>query len=153
MTETVQQNKKKTAEVLQSIYKNVKMASDSILNLMPKVKDAKLKSDLTVELSAFDAFASRTAKLLAEEGVKPEEEGFLTKMGAKMGCIMNTMRDSTASHLAEMLIEGATMGMNDMYKQIREAENTDASEKALRLARDVCAYEERTIEEMKVFLR
>ena len=142
-----------TAEVLKAIYKNVKMASDSLIGLMPKVEDEKLKSEMTVQLSTYEAFASRAAKLLAEEGEKPEEEGFISKITAKMGCMMNTMRDSTTSHLAEMLIEGATMGMNDMYKQIRESENTNISEKALRLARDVCAYEERTIEEMKAFLR
>ena len=151
MTETMKSQK--TAELLNAIYKNVKMAGDSLIDLMPKVKDEKLKGEMTVQLSTYEAFASRAAKLLGDEGVKPEDESFLTKMGAKMGCMMNTMRDSTTSHLAEMIIEGATMGMNDMYKQIREAENTDASEKALRLAREVCAYEERTIEEMKSFLR
>lgn len=143
----------KTAEVLKAIYKNVKMAGDSLIDLMPKVQDEKLKSAMTIQLSTYEAFASRAAKLLAEEGEKPEEEGIFTKMSAKMGCVMNTMRDSTTSHLAEMIIEGATMGMNDMYKQIRESENTNVSEKVLRLARDVCAYEERTIEEMKSFLR
>ncbi|MBQ7346327.1 MAG: hypothetical protein IJW55_00030 [Clostridia bacterium] len=151
MTETVQN--KKTAEVLQSVYKNVKMASDSILNLMPKVKDEKLKSDLTVQLSAFEAFASRTAKLLADEGVKPEEEGFMTKTMAKWGSMMNTMRDSTSTHLAEMMVEGATMGVNDMLRVLREAENSNASESALRLARDVCAFEEKVVEDMRAYLR
>ena len=144
---------KQTAHLLQAIYKNVKMASDSILNLMPKVSDEKLKSDMTVQLSVYEAFASRAAKLLGEEGVKPMEEGVVTKAMAKMGAAMNTMRDSTSSHLAEMLVEGATMGVNDMLKQIRENENTCASESAMRLARDVCAYEEKTIEEMKEYLR
>lgn len=151
MTETVQN--KKTAEVLQSVYKNVKMASDSILNLMPKVKDEKLKSDLTVQLSAFEAFASRTAKLLADEGVKPEEEGFMTKTMAKWGSMMNTMRDSTSTHLAEMMVEGATMGVNDMLSVLREAENSNASESALRLVRDVCAFEEKVVEDMRAYLR
>ena len=151
MTQAVKSQK--TTDLLGAIYKNVKMAGDSLIDLMPKVKDEKLKSEMTVQLSTYEAFASRAAKLLADEGGKPAEEGILTKMSAKMGCFMNTMRDSTSSHLAEMIIEGATMGMNDMYKQIRESENTDVSEKALRLARDVCAYEERTIEEMKRFLR
>lgn len=140
---------RQTEHLLQAIYKNVKMASDSLLNLMPKVQDEKLKSDMTVQLSAYEAFASRAAKLLAEEGVKPMEEGMITKMGAKMGMMMNTMRDSTSSHLAEMLVEGATMGVNDMLKQIRESENTTASESALRLARDVCSYEEKTINDIK----
>lgn len=138
-----------TENLLQAVYKNVKMASDSILNLMPKVEDAKLKSDMTVQLSVYEAFASRAAKLLAESGAKPEEEGTVTKMASKWGMMMNTMRDSTSSHLAEMLVEGSTMGVNDMLKQIREAENTMASEASLRLARDVCTYEEKTVEEIK----
>ena len=144
---------RQTAAILQAIYKNVKMASDSILNLMPKVQDERLKSDMTVQLSTYEAFASRAAKLLADEGVKPEEEGTITKMSAKWGSMLNTMRDSTSSHLAEMMVEGATMGVNDMLKQIRESENTTASESALRLARDVCAYEEKTVEDMKNYLR
>ena len=142
----------RSAELIQAVYKNVKMAGDSILNLMPHVKDEKLKSDMTVQLSAFEAFASRAAKLLADEGVKPEGEGTLTKLSAKWGTIMNTMRDSTASHLAEMMIEGATMGANEMIREMREAENSNASERALRLARDVCEFEEKIAREMKSYL-
>ena len=151
MTETMQ--KKTTAGVLTAVYKNVKMASDSILDLMPKVKDEKLKSDMTVQLSVLEAFASRAAKLLAEEGVKPEEEGFLTKISAKWGTMMNTMRDSTTAHLAEMMIEGATMGVNDMMRELREAESSTVSEAALRLVRDVCAFEEKMVQDMKEYLK
>lgn len=142
----------KTAELTQAVYKNVKMAGDSILDLMPRVKDERLKSDMTVQLSAFEAFASRAAKMLADEGVKPESEGTLTKLSAKWGTIMNTMRDSTTSHLAEMMIEGATMGANEMLREMREAENSNASESALRLARDVCEFEEKIAKEMKSYL-
>ena len=144
--------KTKTVSLLKAVYKNVKMATESLIDLMPRVKDEKLKSEMTVELSTYEAFASRAAKLLNEVGGKPEEEGVFTKLSVKMGTAMNAMRDHTSSHLAEMIIEGATMGVNDMYKQIREAENTDASESALRLARDVCAYEEKTIEDLKAYL-
>ena len=151
MIETMQ--KKTTAEVLTAVYKNVKMASDSILDLMPKVRDERLKSEMTVQLSVLEAFASRAAKHLAEEGVKPEEEGFLTKISAKWGAMMNTMRDSTTAHLAEMMIEGATMGANDMMRELREAENSTVSESALRLVRDVCAFEEKMVQDMKEYLK
>ncbi len=144
---------KQTAALLKAVYKNVKMAGDSILNIMPKADDEKLKGDMTVMLSAYEAFASRAAKLLAEEGVKPEEENLMTRMSAKMGSVMNTMRDSSSSHLAEMMVEGATMGVNDMLKQIRESENTSVSESALRLARDVCEFEEKTAADMRAYLR
>ena len=147
MSETMKT--KQTADVLTAVYKNVKMASDSILTLMPKVKDENLKSDMTVQLSAFDAFASRAAKLLGEEGAKPEEENIVTKLSAKWGSMLNTMRDSTSTHIAEMLVEGATMGVNDMMRELRDAENSCVSESALRLVRDVCAFEERIVEDMR----
>ena len=150
MAETVKA--KATTDLLVTVYKNVKMASDSILNVMPKVKNEQLKSQMTVELSAFEAFASRAAKLLADEGKTPEEDGVLAKLGAKWGTIMNTMMDQSTSHLAEMMIEGATMGVTDLTREIREVENRDVSESALRLARDVCAFEEKIIEEMKNYL-
>ena len=142
-----------TATLLQAVYKNVRMASESILNLMPSVKERELKSDMTVQLSAYEAYASRAAKLLAEEGVTPEEEGMVTRMAAKWGSKMSTLRDSSASHVAEMMVEGATMGINELLKQIRESENTAVSESAMRLARDVCRFEEKTVEDMRNYLR
>lgn len=144
---------KQTEILLQAVYKNVKMASDSILNLMPRVKDEGLKSDLTVQLSAYEAFASRAAKLLAKEGITPVEEGTVTKLSAKWATMMDTLRDSSSSHIAEMMVEGSTMGVTDMLKAIREAENTTASEEALRLARDLCRFEEKNVEDMKNYLR
>ena len=151
MTQTVKSQR--TADLLKATYKNVKMAGDSLIDLMPKVKDEKLKSEMTVQLSTYEAFASRAAKLLADEGAKPEQEGVMTKMAAKWGTMMDTMRDSTTSHIAEMMVEGATMGVTDMMKQLREAENGCASEASLRLARDVCAFEEKVAEDMKSYLR
>jgi hypothetical protein len=143
---------KETAALLQAIYKNVKMASDSILNLMPKVKDSKLKNDLTVQLSVYEAYASRAAKLLADEGVKPEDESTVTKLASKWGTMMNTMMDSTSTHIAEMMIEGATMGVNDLLEQMRGAKNGEVSDEAMRLLQDVHDYEERVIKEMKEYL-
>ena len=99
-----------TEEILQGIYKNIKMAEDAILDLMPRVKDEALKSDLTVQLATYEAFASRTAKLLEREGAKPVAEGALTRLSAKWGTMMNAMKDSSSTHLAEMVVEGATMG-------------------------------------------
>ena len=142
-----------TATLLDAVYKNVKMASDALITLMPKVKDDMLKGDMTRQISEYERFASRAAALLEQEGGKPEEENLLTRVSAKMGMNMNTMRDSTSTHIAEMLIEGTTMGINDMLKQIRTHENSSASEASLRLAREVCDYEEKLIPALKDYLR
>ena len=69
-----------------------------------------------------------------------------------MGINMNTMMDSTSSHIAEMMMEGYTMGITDMTKDIREYENTKASESSLKLARDIVSYHEECFKKMKSFL-
>ncbi len=144
---------RRSADLVGEIYRNVKMAEESILDLMPKVRDDRLKSALTVQLSVYSGFAARAAKLLDDEGVKPDDGGMLAKMGAKWGIMMNTMKDCTTEHLIQMMIEGTTMGVGEMLRWIRESENTGVSEASLRLARDVCSYEEKTVEELKEMLK
>lgn len=139
--------------LVSEIYRNVRMAEDSIINLMPRVTEEKLKNELTVQISVYSAFSSRAAKLLAEAGVKPEEESSMAKIGAKWGILMNTLKDPTQEHLAQMLIEGTTMGVGELLRVIRDAENNGISGDALVLARDVLAYEEKAVEEMKAYLR
>ena len=139
--------------LLSDVYRNVRMAEDSIINLMPKVTEEKLKNMLTVQISVYSAFSSRAAKELAEAWIKPEEENTMTKMGAKMGILMNTLKDSTQEHLAQMLIEGTTMGVGELLRAIRDAQNNGISGEALRLANDVLSYEEQVVEEMKGYLR
>ena len=144
---------RRSADLVGEIYRNVKMAEESILDLMPKVRDDRLKSSLTLQLSTYSGFAARAAKLLDDEGVKPDDGGMLAKMGAKWGIIMNTMKDCTTEHLVQMMIEGTTMGVGEMLRWIRESENAGVSEEALKLAREVCSYEEKTVEELKEMLK
>ena len=144
---------RETADLVGEVYRNVKMAEESILDLMPKVKDENLKSALTAQLSVYSGFASRAAKLLDDEGATPDDGGMMAKMGAKWGIMMNTMKDSTTEHLIQMMIEGTTMGVGELLRWIRESENKCVSEAALKLAREVCAYEEKTVEDLKGMLK
>ena len=52
-----QNAKNVTREFLDSLYKNVKMGADSIIDLMPKVKDQELRREMTSELEQYEKFA------------------------------------------------------------------------------------------------
>lgn len=148
----MQQTKTREAEMLEKIYKSMKMGSDSMVNLMPSAKDGEFKSLMTAHLDGYEKFASQARTRLLELNGEPKEENVMTKMWASVGMKMNTMMDSTTSHLAEMIIEGSTMGMNDAIKILREYENTDASETSLKLVKDIIKFEENNIEKMKKYL-
>ena len=143
-----------TAELLQRLYKNLKMGSDSIVALLPKVKeeDAAFKSDLTLQLDGYEKYANRINALLREDGEPAEQDTLWNKMTAKVGTTMSTLMDTSLSHLADMVIQGSTMGMNDAIKLMREFENTNASEGSLSLCRDIVGFEEQNIERMKAYL-
>ena len=144
--------KNHSTEMLDRMYKNVKMGSDSMINIMSRVKDSGLRQELTSQLDTYEKYGRQVGKMICDEGGKPKEEGIMTKMSAKLGMAMNTITDSTTSHLAQMVIEGATMGMTDMTKIVREFENRPCSEASLKLAREIATFEENSIKDLKKFL-
>jgi hypothetical protein len=146
--------KSSTVELLERLYKNIRMGADSIMALLPKLdKEATgLRSDLTVQLDGYEKFSSRINTLLREDGEKTESDSLWNKMTAKVGVTMSTLTDTTMSHLADMVIQGSTTDMNESIKLLREFENTDASEAALSLVRDIIGFEERNIEQLKGYL-
>jgi hypothetical protein len=140
------------ADTLECIYENVKMGADSIINLLPKVEDSRLKSDMSVQLSGYEKFATRARNELKEMGIEAQEKGFMTKAMARVGMELNTMMDTSLSHIAEMMIEGSTMGVTDTTKVIHEYEGNPECRDVLDLARNIVKFEEQNIEDMKKFL-
>lgn len=146
--------KSSTVELLEHLHKNVRMGADSIMALLPKLdrEAMSLKSDLTVQLDGYEKFSNRINTLLREGGEKTEGDSLWNKMSAKVGVTMSTLTDTTMSHLADMVIQGSTMNMNESIQLLRKFENTDASEAALSLVRDIIGFEERNIEQLKGYL-
>ena len=135
----------KTPELLCYIYKNVKMGSDSIVDLLPKVKNNSFKEALSDQLSGYENFAKEAKDQLRPLGITPEEEPFIKKAMAKMGITMNTMADASTGHIAEMMIKGSTMGITDMTKGVREFEGEGCPEQALSVGRDLISFEQENI--------
>ena len=144
--------KNSTQEFLGELYKNMKMGADSIVNILPKVSGKELRQELTAELNRYEEFSKEIAGEITNSGDDPKEENILSKLGAKMGMAMNTMMDSTDSHIAQMMIEGATMGITENTKLIHEYENKHCSERSLKLARETVRFMEDSVERMKNYL-
>ena len=61
----------------------------------------------------------------------------------------NTLLDTTTSHLAELMINGATMGIIDLEKRLNSG---TYSIDAKSLAEDVLKFEKSTVERLGEFL-
>ena len=142
----------KEAEMLEQLYKNVKMGSDSIVKLLGKVSDGQFKTDLTDQLNGYESFAAKAKKRLKEMGAEAKEENPVVKLWSSIGMTVSTLTDSTDSHIAQMVAEGSTMGVTDGIKLLRDYENSCVSESALKLVRDVIEFEERNLERAKSYI-
>ena len=139
-------------EIAAKIYKNMKMGSDSIAKLLDKVADGQFKSAMMKQLNGYESFAAKAKMMLADNGKEAKEENPMTKFWATVGMKMNTLMDSSVSHIAEMMIEGSTMGITDTTKIINEYESKPECKDAVALARDIVRFEQDNIEIMKKYL-
>ena len=142
----------KETEMLENLYKNVKMGSDSIIKLMDKVTGEDFKAALTKQIDGYEKIAERVRKHLSGMGVSAKEENPMIKLWSSVGMAMNTMMDSSDSHIAKLIAEGSTMGITDGIKLLRDYENTSVSEEALGFAREVIKFEEHNLEVAKGFI-
>ena len=136
----------------EQLYKNVSMGNDAALHLLPRVRDGRIKTNMTAALCYYEKLSSKLQSILASHGEEAKGEGMMAKMGARMGIVMNAAMDSTDSHIAQMLIEGSTMAITENTKLIHEYENDPACAEPVSLARSLVDFEERHIEALKQYL-
>ena len=148
----MQETLTKEAELLEQLYKNVKMGSDSIIKLLGKVSDGNFKTDLTDQLNGYESLATKAKRRLKEMGAEAKEENVMVKLWSGIGMAMSTFADSTDSHIAQLVAEGSTMGITDGIKLLRDYENTNVSEGALKLVREVIEFEEKNLERAKAYI-
>lgn len=151
----MEQTINRVSDVLKQVYKDMKMGADSLLDIMGKVKNEALRVDLTAHMEGYLRFAEQAKSYLDADREEAKEENFFTRVSAKMGMAMNTVMDSTSSHLAEMVIEGSTMGITDMTRVLHRLEDGSAegdTETAKTLVKEIIAFEEKNVERMKAYL-
>lgn len=141
-----------TVNMMQEVYRCAKMGSDSAIDLMKAVKSDEQKSDFTAMLNGYQKLATDSAEQLRNMGADPKEEPMMTKMGAKIGMKMNTLMDSTPSHIAEMAIQGANMGITDLQSLLNRYDGKSCFDEARKMAEGSIRFNEKVIEDMKKYL-
>lgn len=148
------ENRKENADVslLQEIYKSVTMGTDSVMTILGKVEDETLKENLSQDLETYEGYSKRAKEKLREMSVEPKGVSALQKIPAEMGIAMSTLTDHSNAKMAELMINGAVMGVTEFKEIIRHADRAGASMENIRLAGDVLAFHEEMINKMRRYL-
>ena len=138
------------AELLNFIYQNSQMGVDTIRQLIGVVDDKPLREQLKEEFQGYEEFHEAAKELLHERGYDEKGLGTLEKARTYFMINVQTICDSSASHIAEMLINGSSMGVVEAIQKYNEYEN---AEPEIRTLMDkLRKFEEHNIEKLKEFL-
>ena len=140
--------------LLQHIHQGSVMGIDSIhhmINLSEEVPENKnFTSALSSQLREYEEVRAEAASLLTKAGETPQGISATSRFMADMTSSMKSMTDRSASRLAEIMVQGSTMGTTNLTRQLNSYNGRDRS--VTSLAQKLLKTEERNIEEMKHFL-
>lgn len=139
-----------TQKLLQAIVENGRMGMDACDQLMNRTLDVQMRGELALQRQ-FYADALRDAETqLVKEGVTPQPKGAMARMGLWMGMQINTIADRSASHIADIVIQGSTMGVVELTKARNS--NPDANAEAQGIASFLITKQQEAIDRLKRFL-
>ena len=145
-----------TAHLAEHVYKTAKMGADSITDALKGIKDPeekeKIRAELTRQYEEYENIAIKAEQVLTEMNIKPKEEGTMVKLAAKTGVMMNMMMDSTSSHVAEMMMEGLSMGIADTTKRVRQARESGCDPVVIDIADELVSFQEKSVDMIKKYL-
>ena len=128
-------------ELLNFVYQNSQMGVDTLKQLLEISKDENFNKYLKGQGRGYLELHKKAKEFLNENGT--DEKG--------LSMLEKTIKDKSASHIAEMLITGSTMGINEAIKKINEYEGS-AKKEYVDLMKRLQKFEEGNIERLKEFL-
>lgn len=140
-----------TIQLLQDVVRNARTGEEAIGQLMDKAESQEMRHELDREREQYRASARDAESALAAAGGQSEPVGLMQKAGMWVGTQMNTLTDRSNAHIAEMVIQGATMGIIEMTR----ARNTypDADDSAAGLASRFIVEQNDIINRQKAYLK
>ena len=137
-------------QLLNHVYQSAEMGRDGILSVLKSAENPKLSQALRQQLEEYKNLQDSSAHMLQERGVKPEGISPMVKASSQVMSAMKTMNDRSATKIAEMMIQGNTMGVTKSLRVIHDYSMED--ERVSDLANKLLETEQNNIEQMKPFL-
>lgn len=139
-----------TQKLLQTVVENARMGMDACEQLLTRADDPKIRQELMQEKQQYSDAVRDAETRLYDLGARPQPKGVMARAGLWVGMQMNTMTDKSASHIADMLIQGATMGIVELTKARNSFSEADAEAQGIASGLITCQQE--SIDRLKSFL-
>ena len=136
--------------IYRDIQKNTEMAIKAIDTLSDKVYEDDFALQISRQSLKYSDIRSRAMDKLLAARAEPVHTNYMADFMLKSAIHMNTLLNTSTSHLAELMIQGSNRGITDMCKSLNH--NATGDSMAMELARELMDFEEKNIEIMKRYL-
>lgn len=140
----------KNAELLNYVYQNAQMGVDTITQLTEIVQDRPFLEQLRAQLSEYQAIYNEAIAQLDQMQQREKGISNMQKITVYLNISLQTLTDKTPSHIAEMMMQGSSMGIIDATKRLKQYQ--DADPKALQLGQRLLKTEQNNFETLKQYL-
>ena len=140
-----------TVQLLQDVVRNAKTGQDAVEQLMQKMDEGRMRDELIREKEDYAVTLRRGEQALSDAGGRQEPVGPLQKAGMWAGLEMETLMDRSDAHIAQIVIQGATMGMIEMTRSLNVYDGADPAARGL--ASQFVVHQNEAIDRQKAFLR
>jgi len=115
---------KKMTDYLNAVYQNTKTAMQSIENIIMKVKDEELISELSREQEEYSKLAQACETFAKKHGIKNiKDNNWFEKAKLWTSITMGTLFDKSTRNIAEMMLFGTFMGTITIIKDKYDHQN------------------------------
>ncbi len=137
-------------ELLNFIHQNAEMGKDTIGQLLGIVEDGPFKEKLGYQYKEYNEIFDIARDRIQQGKESSKGIGELAKLRSYIMINLSTLMNKTPSHIAEMMIQGSTMGIIDITKKLKEYGDADIDIQLL--GERLLKFEQQSVEEMKGFL-
>ena len=131
-------------------YKNAHIAMQSISDLLPEVRDEGIKKELEEEFKGYETHIDAVSDFMKENGIEPKDINVFKKAIMKGSIKMKTIFDDSKNQIADMMLKGTVMGINELSQMMNEKKNLDENVKIL--ISDLLKTEENYEKRLRKFL-
>ncbi len=139
-----------TAELLNCVARNALTGEEATAQLIKRTQDSEMRQELIFQQDNYRNVHRQAEDMLHKMGKSSESPSVMAKMGMWAGVMMNTAMDRSNAQIADIMIEGATMGVVDTTKARNQC--AEASAEAQGIASSFITQQQDSIERMKQFL-
>ncbi|MBE5745959.1 MAG: hypothetical protein E7359_01545 [Clostridiales bacterium] len=144
------EQKNNEIELANRVYENVRMASFAIDCIIEKIENIKLAELLRKQNKYYLNTVEKVEQFAKTMSFELKDINPILKGMSYVSIKTKTLINNDSPKLAEMLIQGTTMGITDTLKAMNEFNSKN--KELLSIAKDVVSYEEEFVDSLKTFL-